>query len=317
MAIVIGVFVGLVVTARLHTGRSNDQGERQTPLLLIYSLLALPVLFVGVFNYVPAASAIYHAFTRWDIGDESTWVGLANFVTVFTDPVFGESCWNLLRLGAFVFIVNMTVPFIVAEMIYHLRSERVSHWCRMAVVMPMVVPGVVIFMLWAYIYSDAGLLTEFLLALGRRDWVRGWLSDPQTALWAIACVGFPFASGLHVLIYYAGLANVPQEILEAGEIDGLSSLGRIFSIHIPMILAQIRLLVILTCIGVVNGFESVLILTQDGGPGYATMVPGLYMYLNGFTYQRMGYACAIGLLMLVFLLLFTLGVNRLLRTEDE
>ena len=66
----------------------------------------------------------------------------------------------------------------------------------------------------------------------------------------------------------------------------------------------------------VNGFESIYILTQDGGPGYETMVPGLHMYLNGFSYQRMGYACAIGLAMLVFLLTFTVGLNRILRTEN-
>ena len=215
-----------------------------------------------------------------------------------------------------MFIVNLTIPFIVAEMIFHLRSERWSYAARVAVVLPMIVPGVVVFLLWQYIYSDAGIFTAILEGLGLRNWIYGWLSNPRTALWAVAFVGFPFAHGFNVLIYYAGLANIPQSILEAAEVDGLSAFGKIVRLHLPLILSQIRLLTIVTMIGVVNGFESVYILTRDGGPGYETMVPGLYMFLNGFVFERMGYASAIGLLMLLFLLTFTVLFNRFIRTED-
>ncbi len=295
--------------------KARRTNANRPPLYVIYLMLALPVGFLVVFNYVPAASALYHAFTRWDVGAESHWVGLGNFRELLTDPVFIKSVLNLAKLGAFIFVAWMTVPFIVAEMIYHVRSERWSYWCRVAVVLPMIVPGVVIFMLWRYIYSDAGFLTEFLRLIGLNEWIYGWLSHPATALWAVAFVGFPFANGVWVLIYYAGLANIPLSVLEAAELDGLGAFGRIFRVHLPLIAGQVKLLIVLTMLTVVNGFESIYILTQDGGPGYETMVPGLYMYLNGFTYQRMGYACAIGLLMLLFLLTFTITLNRLLRPE--
>lgn len=297
------------------TKKRRRGGPDQPPLMLIYGLLLLPMGFLAVFNYVPAVSAVYHAFTKWDIGAASTWVGLGNFRAMASDEVLLKSLSNLSRLGAFVFVVNMTIPFLVAEMIFHLKSERWNYLCRVAVVLPMVVPGVVTFMLWKYIYSDAGVLTELLTSLGLHDWVYGWLSHPKTALWAIAFVGFPFAYGFHVLVYYAGIANIPGSVLEAAELDGLGAVGRVLRIHIPLILQQVKLLVVVTVIGVVNGFESIYILTLDGGPGYETMVPGLHMYLNGFTYQRMGYACAIGLAMLLFLLLFTITLNRLARTE--
>jgi len=276
----------------------------------------VPVSLLIVFNYVPAISALWHAFTHWDPGKPAVWAGLSNFRGLFHDEIFLKSLQNLVKLGLFVFVVNLTVPFLVAEMIFHLRSDRSSYAARVALVLPMIVPGVVIFMIWQYIYSDAGILTGLLEALGRREWIRGWLSDPRTALWAVACVGFPFANGFNVLVYYAGLANVPQSILEAAEVDGLSAFGKMVRIHIPLILSQVRLLTVVTVIGVVNGFESVYILTRDGGPGYETMVPGLYMFLNGFVFERMGYACAIGLLMLVFLLAFTVFVNRFVRTEE-
>ena len=295
-------------------GRSGRRrGPGAPPLGLIYALLLGPVALLLVFNYVPAGSALYYAFTSTDVGAQSTWVGLANFTEMARDPVFLKSLINLAKLGFFVFLVSMIVPFVIAEMIFHIRSERWSYWCRVAVVLPMIVPGVVVFMLWRYIYSDAGILTEFLTDVGRGDWVYGWLSHPKTALWAVAFVGFPFAHGFHVLVYYAGLSNIPPSILEAAELDGLGAPGRILRIHLPLIVQQAKLLVVVTTIGIVNGFESLYILTQDGGPGYETMVPGLYMYLNGFTFQRMGYACAIGLAMLLFLLAFTITLNRLIR----
>jgi raffinose/stachyose/melibiose transport system permease protein len=277
--------------------------------------LALPVGFLAFFNYVPAVSALYHAFTAWDVGAESHWIGLANFRELLTDPVFLKSLANLSRLGAFVLVVNLTVPFIVAEMIFHLRSERWRYVCRVALVLPLVVPGVVTYMIWRYLYSDSGIFTELLTALGLSEWVYGWLSHPKTALWAVAFVGFPFAYGVNVLIYYAGLTNISGDILEAAEVDGLGKMGRILRLHIPLVLQQFKLLLIVTVIAIINGFEGVFILTDNGGPGYETMVPGLYMYQNGFTYQRMGYACAIGLLMLIFLLAFTVTLNRLMRSE--
>ncbi|MBI5091885.1 MAG: sugar ABC transporter permease [Candidatus Hydrogenedentes bacterium] len=296
--------------------RYSGRAAGQPPLWLIYALLFVPIALLIVFNYVPAASALFHAFTHWDPGRPSAWAGLDNFQQLLDDPVFLKSLKNLCKLGIFVFIVNLTAPFLVAEMIFHLRSERWSYASRVALVLPMIVPGVVVFMIWQYIYSDAGILTAFLEGLGLNNWIYGWLSHPKTALWAVACVGFPFAHGFNVLVYYAGLTNIPVSILEAAEVDGLGAAGKIMRLHVPLILSQIRLLTIVTMIGVTNGFESVYILTRDGGPGYETMVPGLYMFLNGFVFDRMGYAAAIGLLLLVFLLTFTVLFNRLVRTED-
>lgn len=296
--------------------RKSGARAGQPPLWVLYSLLALPVGFLIMFNYIPAVSALYHAFTQWDPGKPAVWVGMRNFLELSHDPIFLKSLQNLVKLGGFIFFVNLSVPFVVAEMIYHLRSERWGYAARIALVLPMIVPGVVVYMIWQYIYSDAGPLTALLEALGLQDWIYGWLSHPKTALWAVACVGFPFAYGFNVLIYYAGLTNIPQSILEAAEVDGLGALGRIWHLHLPLILSQVKLLTIVTMIGVVNGFESIYILTRDGGPGYETMVPGLYMYLNGFVFERMGYAAAIGLLMLLFLLTFTFLINRFVRTDD-
>lgn len=303
-------------TPRPNRKAAASSGAARPPLAIIYGLLLLPVSFLVVFNYVPAVSALFHAFTEWDPGKPAVWSGLDNFRTLAHDPIFLKSLQNLLKLGTFVFVMNLGMPFIVAEMIYHIRSERWSYAARVALVLPMIVPSVAIYLIWQFIYMDCGILSIFLEAIGHRDWIYGWLSHPKTALWAVAFVGFPFAYGFNVLIYYAGLANIPQSILEAAEVDGLGPVGRILRIHVPLIMGQVKLLVVVTMIGVVNGFESLYVLTRDGGPGYETMVPGLYMFLNGYSFGRMGYAAAIGLLMLLFLLTFTLIFNRYVKSGD-
>jgi raffinose/stachyose/melibiose transport system permease protein len=167
-----------------------------------------------------------------------------------------------------------------------------------------VVPGVAIQLIWSgMIFSDAGLLNQLLEILGLAHWSRGWLADPETALLAVAAVGFPFVGGFEVLIYYAGFSSIPESVNEAAAIDGCTGWQKFFRIDIPMVLSQLKLILILTIIGGVQGFEHLFILTR-GGPGFETTVPGLWMYFNAFSFQRMGYACAIGVLL--FILVFGL-----------
>ena len=188
---------------------------------------------------------------------------------------------------------------------------------RVLFVIPMLVPPVVIWVIWKFIYSDAGFLTTFLEFIGQHDWIYGWLSHPKTALLAVAFVGFPFAYGFNVLIYYTGLTNIPDSLLESAKLEGAPPFLMFFKIHLPMVLSQVKLLLVVTIIAVLQGFESVYVLTGDGGPGFETMLPGLYMFFNGFTYNRMGYACAIGVVLFLMMLIFTILNNKYIRSEQE
>jgi raffinose/stachyose/melibiose transport system permease protein len=145
---------------------------------------------------------------------------------------------------------------------------------------------------------------------------RGWLSDPRTVLWAIVFIGFPFAGGINILIYYAGLAGIPESVHEAAELDGARGVGKFLTIDVPLVRSQIKLLSILTVIGTVQGFEGMFILTR-GGPGFESMVPGLWMYMNAFSFQRMGYACAIGVILFLLILGLTILNMRYFRSSEE
>jgi len=283
----------------------------------LYIMLGPTFSLLVIFNYYPAFLAIVRSFFRWDIGGDATFIGLANFLELFQDTIFLQSMGNISKLLLFIVIVNLTIPLFVAEMIFLVKSVKWNYLLRVLFVIPMLVPPVVMWVLWKFMYSDAGLLTAFLETIHKQEWIRGWLSHPKTALLSIAFVGFPFAYGFNMLIYYAGLNNIPKSLLESAQLDGVSPFQMFFKIHLPMIISQIRLLLVVTIISVLQGFESVYILTGDGGPGYETMLPGLYMFFNGFTYNRMGYACSIGVVLFLTMLVFTILNNKYIRSEQE
>jgi raffinose/stachyose/melibiose transport system permease protein len=292
-------------------------GWRWSKLFPLYALLGPTFILLLVFNYYPALLALFRSFFAWDLGEQASFIGLANFIELFNDPIFYKSMVNLAKLLVFIVFVNLSIPLLVAELIFMIRSAKWNYLLRVLFVIPMLVPPIVIWVLWKFIFSDAGLVTTLLELIGKPEWIYGWLSHPKTALLSIACVGFPFAYGFNVLIYYAGLTNIPESLLESARIDGASPFQMFFRIHLPMVLTQVRLLLIVTIIAVVQGFESVYVLTGDGGPGYETMLPGLYMFFNGFTYNKMGYACAIGVVLFLIMLTFTFLNNKYIRSEQE
>lgn len=283
----------------------------------IYAMLTPTFGLLAVFSLVPFVWAFVTSFFDYEVGGESRFVGLANYTEYLHDPTLLSSFGNLLFLTAFGLAVVMTAPLIVAKLIFSLKSERARYLYRVLFLIPIVVPGVAGMMIWqGMIYNDTGLLNETLRLFGRDDLTRGWLSDPRTVLWAVVFMGFPFAGGINILIYYAGLAGISESIHEAAELDGARGLMKFFKIDVPLVMSQIKLLTILTVIGTVQGFEGMFILTK-GGPGFRTMVPGLWMYMNAFSFQRMGYACAIGVILFLLILSLTVLNMRYFRSSEE
>lgn len=281
-----------------------------------YMLIVPTMALLGVFCFIPLVWAFTTSLYRYEVGGESTWIGLANYAEYLSDPTLLPSFANLLFLTSFLVVVNTVVPLTVAKLIFSLSSGQARYTYRILFLIPIVIPGVAVQLIWAkVVYPDIGLINETLRLAGLEDFARGWLSDPQTALWAVVFVGFPFANGINILIYYAGLTAIPESVHEAAQLDAATGLRKFFRIDIPMVLSQIKLLVILTVIGGVQGFENVFILTR-GGPGFRTMVPGLWMYFNAFSFQRMGYACAIGVVLFLIILGLTSLNLRYFRTTE-
>jgi raffinose/stachyose/melibiose transport system permease protein len=223
----------------------------------------------------------------------------------------------MLLLTAFAICVRLSIPLVVAKLVHSIPVERWRYFYRIVFLAPIVVPGVAIQLIWSgLIYADKGLVNETLRSLGLTSLVHGWLSDPTTALPAVALIGLPFVGGFEVLIYYAGLSNIPESVNEAARLEGCTGIRKFFLIDIPMVMSQLKLILILTIIGGVQGFQGLFIVTR-GGPGFETTVPGLWMYFNAFSFQRMGYACAIGVCLFVLIFGLTLLNMKYFRSTEE
>lgn len=293
-----------------------------SPLLVrrslpLYGLIAPTFALLGVFSLVPFLWAFWTSFSDYEVGGETRFVGLANYVEYLTDPTFLPSFANMALLTLLHLLIVLVAPLFVARMIFALSSERARYLYRLLFLAPIVVPGIAGTLIWrGMIYNDHGLVNEVLRSLGMGDLARGWLSDPQMALWSVALIGFPFAGGVNMLIYYAGLSGIPVEVQDAAHLDGAAGLRKFFRVEFPLLMSQVKLLVILTIMGGVQGFEGMLALTK-GGPGFKTMLPGLWMYLNAFSFQRMGYACAIGVILFLLIMGLTVLNLKYLRSAEE
>lgn len=299
----------------------GSAGSRRTSFQLGCYGLMLPTLgLMGVFTFIPILWAFWSSLFRYEVGAESEWLGLANYTEyVLRDPTAFISIRNMLFLTGFAVVARLVMPLAVAKLIISLQSERHRHVYRILFLAPIVVPGVATMLIWqTLVYGELGLLNSTLEAVGLTALQPelGWLTNPDRALWCIAFIGFPFAGGFEVLIYYAGLASIPESVNDSARLDGATGLRKFFTIDVPMVLSQIRLIVALTIIWGIQSFESVLILTR-GAPGFRTMVPGLWMYFNAFDFERMGYACAIGVLLFLIIGGLTALNFRYLRSTEE
>jgi ABC-type sugar transport system permease subunit len=204
--------------------------------------------------------------------------------------------------------------FTAAEIVMHM-PRRAATVAKYVLVLPIVLPPLVLIEVWAYLLQPgSGLVDRIFGAVGLPQ--PTWFSDPHLALIGILLVGFPWISNLGFLIFLGGLQNLPKDVLDAGRLDGLSAVRRVFAIDIPLLMPQFRIVVILSGIFAVQNFIPILLLT-NGGPGTATLVPGLDMYQSAFQNDQYGYGMAIGTLLFVAMLLFTLIVMRALRPRTN
>jgi len=314
------LMVGIIVLcfiafASWHIGRSTGQRRRRT--IVAYTLLFPTFFLLGTFSYFPALSGLYHAFTEWESGRAAVFNGLDNFRLLLQDRVFFTGIGNMLILLAAGLFKAIVVPFVAAELILFLMSKRLQWLFRTLFLLPMVVPGMVTVLIWRFVYNpNTGLLNQALAGVGLDGLTRNWLGDPATALGSIVGMGFPWIGAFGLLIYMAGLMQIPASVQEAFSLESRNVLRRIWHVDIPLVRGQIRMLAILTFIGSVQDFQTILILTR-GGPGASTYVPALRMYYQAFNYSHFGYGAAIGLILFCLILTITIINMKVLKPVEE
>ncbi|MCQ6560244.1 ABC transporter permease subunit [Paenibacillus mendelii] len=266
-----------------------------------YLLLLPSIILILIFNIAPTLMAVFYSFTNFSLKEPLKVNGLDNFIALWSDRFFWIGIWNMFLILVTSIIKEVTMPLLVAELIFWLRSSRLKYVLRTAYVVPSIVPGVVGILLWKMMYEpETGMINQFLSAIGLDSWKRAWLGEESIALWSIIMAGFPFVSIFAFLIYFGGLIGISRDIYDSSSIDGIGTWGRFWKIDLPMIRPQIRLILFFTFIGSIQGFANIFLFTR-GGPGTSTYVPGLQMY-NQISNANFGYASAIGFVLAIFVL---------------
>ncbi len=285
-------------------------GSRYRPVL---AMLLLPsLLLIGIFSYYPAVRSLIGGFYAWNGFSAPTYAGVSQFKEYLQSPNFGAEVKNIAILTFGSILITLVSQFTAAEIVTRM-PKRASTIARYVLVLPIVLPPLVLIEVWAYLLQPgSGLIDRFLGAVGLPQ--PSWLSDPHLALVGILLIGFPWISNLGFLIFLGGLQNLPKDVLDASKMDGVGGFKRVFTMDIPLLLPQFRIVVILSGIYAVQNFVPILLLT-NGGPGTATLVPGLDMYQTAFQSDQYGLGMAIGTLLFLAMLVFTLTAMRALRSR--
>lgn len=283
-------------------------------------LMILPIMILlAIFAFYPIILSVLKSFYRWSGTFDSEhgfneFIFLKNYIDLFSDEIFLQSWLNTLFFTVTGAVINLVFPFLCALLIFSLNNEKVSYRWRVAFVAPMVVPSMVIFLLWQFIYDvDVGVVNNVLSILGMNK--VDLLGNPSSVKWAIRFMGFPWVGGTYLLIYIAGLSGIDNSLREAARIDGAGALRTVFFIDIPLSTPQFKMVFTLSVIGEIQDFVKIQTITE-GGPGYSSYVPGLYMYKTAFDSNEYGKACAIGVTMLLVMLLCSFLINKLFKTEE-
>ncbi|NYG98408.1 sugar ABC transporter permease [Schumannella luteola] len=271
---------------------------------MIWVALLPLVAVLGVFSYFPAVSGIFWSFFDWVPAGESRFIGLDNYARILTDTGWWTSFRNLGIIFVFS-VVAWVLPLLAAELLITLRSARWKFVVRTLLVLPMAFPGVVTALVWGFFYDpNAGVINQFLSSIGLDSLRHNWTGSPDSALLALLFVGFPFIAGLPFLVFSSSLENIPAEVLEAAQLDGVGRWRRFWQIDLPLMASQVRILVFLVIVGTLQYGFAAYVLT-GGGPDNATTVPVLWMIDQAFTAGNWGYAAALSTVLFALTMLIS------------
>lgn len=268
------------------------------------------VLFYVCLVFVPIVVSFYSGLLNWDGISQSTFVGLSNFKTMFTnDAVFWPAVGRTFMLAGFSMLIQLPIALFVAIMLNRFvkRANRLVSIYFIPVILSVVVIG----QLWKTIYNPTflgGMLNQILTYVGLEEHTRAWLSEPKIAIYAVIVVALWQYVGYHILIQFTGIQNLPADVFEAAKIDGAEGFKADRYITIPMIIPIFKISVVLSFIGSLQSFDLIMVMT-GGGPGNATDVLSSYMYKISFLSMKYGYGSAIAVFLVTVCILFTIFIN--------
>ncbi len=262
---------------------------RKTPIKYVLIFLVPSLVGFAIFNLIPIVSSFALSFTKWDLLSPIKFVGLENFINIFTkDPIFWPS------LGKTVLYAVLSIPLgIVTSLVLALAMNRPLKGIaifRMIYFIPYVSSMIAVSMVWKWLYNDQfGLINAFLMFLGMEP--QSWLTNVRLVIPSLVLMDVWKNAGFGMLIYLAALQGVPDQLYEAATVDGANSVQSFFKITLPLLGPAHFYMLVTGLIGGFQVFDSVYLMTR-GGPGFASRVYAYNLYQTAFRQFQMGDASA-------------------------
>jgi ABC-type sugar transport system permease subunit len=288
-------------------GRGTTKGHVWRRNLWGLAFVLPAILFFATFSLYPVANAFYISFHKFDLFNPMQFVGLKNYIFLINSASFWNSFWVTLY---YVFGTCIPIWFLsfglalLFNRAFRLRDSFITIYFT-----PMVMSLVASSIIWKTMYNQAGPInTIFGLNIA-------WLTDSDWAMPALIILSVWKGTGYYMILYLAGLRNIPREYYEAAAIDGANPWQTLFFITLPLMKRTIVFVIIVSIVIGFKVFVPMFVMTQ-GGPSDATLVLTLKIYEDGFRFSRMGRATAESVFMFIFLMGFSIAQLRLFRSEE-
>lgn len=300
---------------RKGAGRKADR-RRPSTVIAGYLFLAPALIFYAVFELWPIIQTAWYSFYDWNGIDASTFVGIDNYIKVFTDPKLIGSIGHAFFLIIFFSILPIVLGLITAALIKDIKHKAASTFAQVCLFLPRVIPGAAAGVAWTWMLADDGTVNQILRGLGLDGATHTWLGDQATALSAVGIIGFWLQLGFCIVLLLSGIGAIDVSLYEAASLDGAGWWRQLFAITIPGLRGQLSVCLTMTVVAALASFDVVFMSTQ-GGPGYSTMVPGVQVYQLAFTQSRVGLASALAIVLMVLVLLVVGPLQRLVQGKGE
>jgi raffinose/stachyose/melibiose transport system permease protein len=289
------------------------RGRRLNDVMWGYLLLLPAVAFIGALIVEPFIKAVQYSLESWDGVGPAHYVGFSNYKALWTDPVERSSLLHLAILFLFYAVIP-TAAGLVAAGLLRRAKQRGMGFFRVVFFLPQVLVTVVAAIVWTWLLAPSGgaSVNGILHALSLESTVsHPWLGQFNTALIAVGLIAVWLDFGLCFVLFLAGVQRISPDVYDAARVDGTGLMREFFSITVPLLKREIGVALTVSVVAALQSFTLIYQAT-NGGPGYATMVPGLLVYRYGFQLGQIGAASALGIAMTVLIFLLTFGIRALI-----
>jgi multiple sugar transport system permease protein len=271
-----------------------------------YVFAAPFILGFLIFTLFPIVSSLYYSFTEYNLMESPTWIGFGNYEKMWDD----EKIWKSLQVTFTYVFASVPLRLGFALIVAMLLNKAISGIgvYRSAYYLPSLIGGsVAVSIMWIQIFGDKGLLNSVLGVIGIHT-DTSWIGSPGTALWTLIALSV-WQFGSSMLIFLAGLKNIPISYYEAASVDGANGLYKFFKITLPLLSPIILFNLIMQTIGAFMAFTPAYIISRgEGGPLDNTLLYSLYLYRRAFVFFEMGYASAMAWVMLILIGVLALAI---------